>query len=82
MEVPSSESCPCYNCICVPVCRHKMYADLYLDCINLVEWAMKYEKESIGIYRLIVKNVLKPSNWDTNKDGKVCKMLAGYHNFG
>ena len=33
------ESCPCYNCICVPVCRNKEFLELLQDCSLITDYA-------------------------------------------
>ena len=55
-----SDTPPCKNCVCVPVCRHKHFGDLYHDC-QLVQmyfrdtnidgrqyWNLRYALKSTG----------------------------------
>jgi len=33
----NTEICPCIECICVPICKHKNYQDLVLQCTILYD---------------------------------------------
>ena len=50
---------PCYNCICVPVCRHKSFHSLYHDC-SLISHL--FNEDYKDIY-LDLQTVLKPTLW-------------------
>lgn len=63
--------CPCVNCICVAVCRHKTYLELF-SCALLTGWYA--EHESYPIYRYIVKNLLKPTRWNVNSKGSFSQL--------
>lgn len=59
--------CPCINCICVPVCRHKDYYKLRQEC----ELAMDYtQHKDMNIHRYccrVLEVVLKPTIWQLGK---------------
>ena len=35
--------CPCKDCICIPVCRHKSYNVLFMDCELLNDYEPSYK---------------------------------------
>jgi len=57
--------CPCENCICMSICRHKRYLVLFEDCTIL----KKFESNpNIIEHRLnekiiLLEKVLQPSKW-------------------
>jgi hypothetical protein len=59
------EKCPCENCICVPICRHKLYAFLFRDCILLKDHISKYHVESErNPYKIEqLEKTLNPTLW-------------------
>ena len=61
----TTKKCPCKGCICVPVCRHKTYGQLFRDCILLQEYEpihRNYDDRDIDKIGLL-QRVLKPSQW-------------------
>jgi hypothetical protein len=57
--------CPCINCICVPICKHKEYTDVFEKCSLLLAYEPKYYTLSgrdINRMEQIEQN-LKPSLW-------------------
>jgi hypothetical protein len=60
--------CPCTDCICVPMCRHKPYMRLFREC-NIVD---KYAKLDYNVRLRTAKSIdeiediLKPTNWVRN----------------
>jgi hypothetical protein len=66
--------CPCLNCICVPVCRHKSYFKLYDNCFNISLFLPNTRNFSgYAVFDKItaVKLILQPTTWDMNIDGRV-----------
>jgi len=76
---------PCDNCVCVPVCRHKDYRDLFTHCA-LLGRSISSENETIqegnNVYTtidIINKNTTKfryllyaylnPTRWKVETDG-------------
>ena len=39
--------CPCYDCICVPVCQNKEWTILVQSCFLICEFFRRYEMEII-----------------------------------
>jgi len=37
--------CPCTDCICVPVCQNKTWAELVTSCIFICEYFRDHEKD-------------------------------------
>lgn len=56
---------PCKDCICVPICRHKDYLDLFIDCDILLVYEPKYgsctKRNPSNIFR--IQKTLKPTTW-------------------
>lgn len=74
--------CPCYNCICVPICRHKEYNTLFQDCTIVCRFMIDINSNpsfgsKFGIRhhkskrRDIIQALLKPTQWNIDKDGIV-----------
>lgn len=70
--------CPCHNCICVPVCRHKSYHDLYFNCKLLEEYLKvalstssdDWDYENPTVFESL-RRTLNPTTWGTTKSGNV-----------
>ena len=63
---------PCNKCICVAVCRHKTYRNLYMNCQllkdYLVDSMMKGDKQFVfGC----LHDILKPTRWNITCSGNV-----------
>jgi len=57
--------CPCENCICISVCRHKEYIELFQDCKIINDFELFYdevEKRASEKIQLL-ENILQPSEW-------------------
>jgi hypothetical protein len=62
------KKCPCKDCLCVPICRYKILAHLFRDCILL----QTYESSG-GVFRSIrhsgkmkrIDAILKPTGWSS-----------------
>lgn len=67
----SNKKCPCQNCICIAMCRHKDYADLFDDCILLKEYEPKYKLIFIRNEARIhyIERILKPTKWEFLVEG-------------
>lgn len=69
---------PCINCVCVPICRHKSYHNLYQDCKLLADYLQEtlrntsndWDEENPTVFESL-KEVLKPTGWGTSKSGNV-----------
>ena len=67
--------CPCKNCICVPMCRHKSYFDL-LECPLLFPMYHNDSMSSMNLLdaphmeqkRVLIK-YLKPTLWNIDQKG-------------
>jgi hypothetical protein len=46
-----NKECPCKNCICIPICRHKMYMQLFKDCCLVKKYVPKYDWIYLGRHR-------------------------------
>ena len=60
--------CPCENCICISVCRHKQYMLLFQNCTILKEFESRHNiiehraQEKI----ILLEKVLQPTRWFVN----------------
>jgi len=59
----SSPPCPCNDCVCVPVCRHKEFAQLLYTCSLLLTWRNENYTVDTWSYRYIIFESLKPHKW-------------------
>ena len=72
----TNEKCPCINCICIPLCRHKRYIKLFDDCSlwkDFVGHKTDSDPEKIKIHRvrfIEFIQVLKPTRWYIRKTSK------------
>jgi len=76
---------PCDNCICVPICRHKLYSKLYDDCSLLSDYIKVKIKDDRKIDLCVVSMInrktiyfenllqlqthLKPTAWEVDAEG-------------
>ncbi len=60
---------PCKNCICVPICRHKPYRQLYAECPLVMKFILNYLTKKKGDDRPMLYGslyaALKPTQWTT-----------------
>ena len=59
----SHNFCPCDNCICVPICRHKPWHLLNFDCQLMVEYVRDYAGIEYGAYKKVICDILNPTAW-------------------
>ena len=67
------EKCPCEDCICIPVCRHKDYYALITSC-HLVKTELFYRGKVDNAFRhrwfsraiVDIEKCLKPMSWYVN----------------
>lgn len=57
---------PCYNCICVPICRHKAFHNLYHDCSLICQL---FQQDYEDVY-LDLQIALKPTPWKVEREDK------------
>ncbi len=38
----TDEKCPCIDCICIPMCRHKHYLTVFMECSIAREYEPQY----------------------------------------
>ncbi len=66
--------CPCKDCICIPICRHKPLDKLLRGCVLLTNYFVKHispigETEKRIKVRQVVIDTIKPSQWNMDSDG-------------
>lgn len=61
--------CPCKDCICIPICRHKKYLRMFGDCIDLRKYEPSYNMLDDLDYTkiLAVQDILNPTVWGYGK---------------
>ena len=61
------DRCPCKNCICLPVCRHKQITKLFVDCGTIADYETSHihilETNGTRIYINKIQRALKPTKW-------------------
>lgn len=67
---------PCYNCICVPICRFKHYHDLYFHCTLLRDYLSWYlhnmdDDDRSSSPFMLIYNILNPTHWNVTGMGNV-----------
>lgn len=63
--------CPCVDCICVPICRHKLYNNMINSCALVHEYISdhRYTSGFNSVCRHRVFKTLNPSKWRVDHDG-------------
>lgn len=75
LKAMSNTKCPCYECICVAVCRHKEYLDMINQCKTLLDTLYYDHKVTVEDRREFfmdilfdTEKVLKPTSWRIKVD--------------
>ena len=55
--------CPCIDCVCMPICRHKSYMHLFENCKLLHRWRLKNYSIRDHKYRCVIFESLHPTEW-------------------
>jgi hypothetical protein len=58
--------CPCVDCICLAICRHKKYLTLFQDCSIVKMYEPHYQLlHKRNYYRIVhLESILHPSMWE------------------
>ena len=59
----SHNFCPCNNCVCVPICRHKSWYTLNFDCKLMAAYVVEYHGVERGAYKKVICDILNPTAW-------------------
>ena len=61
-----TSDCPCINCLCIPVCRHKSYTVLFRQCKLLINYEENYLTRSERNHEKIffIVKIIKPISWN------------------
>jgi len=66
----TKNKCPCIDCICVPICKGKMYSALFAECSLIEQWIplyyMPYARAKSDLDKLI--SALNPTRWYIHPD--------------
>ena len=65
----NNTTCPCLNCICMPVCRHKMYPDLMKNCELVDTYVTAPEIDKSYRIRTVYHMLYEPHLWDISPPG-------------
>ena len=62
--------CPCEDCICVGICRHKRCPSLFNECTLLQEYEPCYKNPKLRDKNRIflLEDILKPTLWKCEYD--------------
>jgi len=65
--------CPCKECICVPVCRHKGFLNLVHSCSPFCVFTLDCSNAYTDkvIYRKKVEKALNSTMWFVDEDGYI-----------
>ena len=71
-------NCPCENCICLPVCKHKKYYNLFTDCSLIKKYIPFGNRDREYLYQL--EEIMKPTRWRLikNKKGRYPLVMSTY----
>ena len=59
------KECPCVDCICMPICRHKHFIDLTVECELIDNFTTDHENKPREVENMVITyNTLKPSRWE------------------
>jgi hypothetical protein len=61
--------CPCEECICLPICRHKSWTDLSEHCLLIsnyinINWGKSYTR----YYMIAIERILNPTAWSVGQN--------------
>lgn len=62
--------CPCIDCVCIPICRNKLYGYLFSDCMLLKRYIPNYNVvhlRNVKKMKTIIET-LKPPHWEYKVD--------------
>ena len=61
--------CPCENCICISVCKHKHYVQLFINCILLKKYLPNYQDARKRSQNRLsnLYNIIQPTTWSVVK---------------
>ena len=62
----TNQKCPCIDCVCIPICRHRSFSEMLTRCSIIHEYEnshMERNGEEYFISLLELEKVLKPTNW-------------------
>ena len=88
----SNTKCPCKECICLPVCKHKYIGVLFSECQLIEDYipasSIYLAVNNERLYEL--EQVLNPEHWQLGEamageyivQSKVTGTYNGYHEFG
>jgi len=72
--------CPCEDCLCVPICRHKHY--FIIEKCPLVSAYLCVTNREIRIKKITnVKKFLHPTTWDIDRVHKTGYKIVVYRNY-
>jgi len=59
------EECPCIDCICIPICRHKRYMNIFRECILLRTYEPGYCQSITRSKKMIqtIYDLILPTMW-------------------
>lgn len=70
--------CPCENCICLPVCRHKKYYSLFIDC-SLIKKYIPNHNSVLKKNKDKLEEIMKPTYWSfKNQKGWVEPLVVSH----
>lgn len=64
------KACPCHECICLAICRHKYYFNLVNQCFDLNAFIYQFPHRD---KRHELESIMKPTRWmvDETEGGTV-----------
>lgn len=56
--------CPCEQCVCLAICRHKTFPELFIDCDMIRKYEPHYKDGILKrSHMLDIERILQPTIW-------------------
>jgi hypothetical protein len=60
--------CPCDNCICIAICRHKTWDRMRFECKLMENYIIRFMSVHHGAYKKAIVDILKPTQWTVDEN--------------
>ena len=73
----NNTKCPCKNCICVPICRHKSYLQMMSQCSIAKDYIPDYSVvHGKNAHKVIaIEQAIGPTTWRMKKEPKGSELV-------
>ena len=71
----TNNECPCINCVCIPICRHKYWNRMRFDCSLITDYMKQYDIIVPYSRGKSISDALNPTKWKLNEKGHIVTSL-------